>query len=126
MGEGLISQLVTTVTPTVNGPLKLTKEKKMNRNDTIEYNGKKIKIPFDIYCSRDNATEFETVMNPFSGVTVTLPKFAAAVYDVIKGAEVIMDQQPFTPMAQDSRKAFEKGITFFQKYFTNEYYSLLD
>jgi len=29
-------------------------------------------------------------------------------------------------MAQDSRKAFEKGITFFQKYFTNEYYSLLD
>jgi hypothetical protein len=98
----------------------------MNRNETIEYNNKKIKIPFDIYCSRDNATEFETVTNPFSGVTVTLPKFAAAVYDVIKGAEVIMDQQPFTPMAQDSRKAFEKGITFFQKYFTNEYYSLLD
>ena len=98
----------------------------MNRNDTIEYNGKKIKIPFDIYCSREGATEFETVTNPFSGVTVTLPKFAAAVYDVIKGAEVIMDQQPFTPMAQDSRKAFEKGMNFFQKYFTNEYYSLLD
>jgi hypothetical protein len=48
----------------------------MNRNETIEYNNKKIKIPFDIYCSRDNATEFETVTNPFSGVTVTLPKFA--------------------------------------------------
>jgi len=98
----------------------------MNKNDTIEYNGKKIKIPFDIYCSRDKAAKFETVTNPFSGVTVTLPKFAVAVYDVIKGAEVIMDQQPYTPMAQDCRKAFEKGITFFQKYFTNEYYSLLD
>ena len=43
----------------------------MNRNDTIEYNGKKIKIPFDIYCSRVNAAEFETVTNPFSGETVT-------------------------------------------------------
>jgi hypothetical protein len=98
----------------------------MNRNETIEYNNKKIKIPFDIYCSRDNATEFETVTNPFSGVTVTLPKFAAAVYDVIKGAEVIMDQQPHSPIAQDSVRAFEKGINFFQKYFTDEYYSLLD
>ena len=98
----------------------------MNKNEVIEYNGKKIKIPFDIYCSRENATEFETVMNPFSGATVTLPKFAAAVYDVIKGSELIIDQQPFTPMAQDAGKSFNKGIAFFQKYFTNEYYSLLD
>ena len=98
----------------------------MNRNETIEYNGKKIKIPFDIYCSREGATEFETVTNPFTGDTVTLPKFAVAVYDVIKGAEVIMDQQPYSPMAQDSVRAFEKGMNFFQKYFTNEYYSLLD
>ena len=98
----------------------------MNRNDTIEYNGKKIKIPFDIYCSREGATEFETVTNPFSGVTVTLPKFAVAVYDVIKGSEVIMGQHQFTPMAQDAQRSFNKGRTFFQKYFTNEYYSLLD
>jgi len=98
----------------------------MNKNEVIEYNGKKIKIPFDIYCSRDNATEFETVTNPFSKATVTLPKFAAAVYDVIKGSELIIDQQPYTPMAQDAGKSFNKGIAFFQKYFTNEYYSLLD
>ena len=98
----------------------------MNRNDTIEYNGKKIKIPFDIYCSRDNATEFETVNNPFSGATVTLPKFAVAVYDVIKGSEVIIAQKPFTSMAQDAEKSFNKGMAFFQKYFTDEYYSLLD
>ena len=57
----------------------------------------------------------ETVTNPYSGQSCQLPRYAVAVYDVIKGAEMLEDG-----------KTMQKGITWFQKYFTDQYYVLLD
>jgi hypothetical protein len=37
------------------------------------------------------------------------------VYDTIKGAELLEDG-----------KTMQKGLTWFQKYFTDQYYTLLD
>ena len=54
---------------------------------TIEYKGRKIKLPFkDANYTLDGDKEVE-VANRFGGETVKLPSFAVAVYDVIIGAE---------------------------------------
>jgi len=57
----------------------------------------------------------ETITNPYSGESCQLPRYAVAVYDTIKGAELLEDG-----------KTMQKGITWFQKYFTDQYYVLLD
>ena len=57
----------------------------------------------------------EKVTNPYSGESCELPRYAVAVYDVIKGAELLEDG-----------KTMQKGIAWFQKYFTDQYYTLLD
>ena len=57
----------------------------------------------------------EEVKNPYSGESCELPRYAIAVYDVIKGAELIEDY-----------KTMRKGLDWFQKNFTNQYYVLLD
>ena len=44
------------------------KEQKMKKNKVITFEGKKIKIPFDIYVDPAKAFELETVSNPFSGM----------------------------------------------------------
>jgi hypothetical protein len=74
------------------------------------------KLPFKIMLS-DPASKFamETVTNPYSGESCQLPRYAVAVYDVIKGAEVLEDGA-----------TMRKGIEWFQKYFTPQYYTLLD
>ena len=93
----------------------------MKKNEVIEFKGKKIKIPFDIYVEPGKALELETVANPFSGLKAIIPKFAVAVYDVIKGSEEL-----YNAGILDAAKPMNKGREFFQKYFTNEYYTLLD
>ena len=74
------------------------------------------KLPFKIMLS-DPASKFamETVTNPYSGESCQLPRYAVAVYDVIKGAELLEDS-----------KTMRKGIDWMQKYFTPQYYTLLD
>ena len=74
------------------------------------------KLPLKIMLS-DPASKFamETVTNPFSGESCQLPRYAVAVYDVIKGAELLEDGA-----------TMQKGLTWFQKYFTDQYYTLLD
>ena len=71
----------------------------------VRYNGKIYVIPkpFNQCDFSDEPTEMETVTNPFSGQSIAMPKFAVAVYDVM-----------------------QQGLTWFQKYFTDEYYVLLD
>jgi hypothetical protein len=59
--------------------------------------------------------QLETVTNPYSGQSCQLPRYAVAVYDTIKGAELLEDG-----------KTMQKGLTWFQKYFTDQYYVLLD
>jgi hypothetical protein len=56
---------------------------------TFKYKGKEIKSPFDqdimVYENE------ETIQNRFGGDSVTVPGFAAAVYDVIMGSEMVQD-----------------------------------
>ena len=56
-----------------------------------------------------------TRTNPFSNVTVTLPRYAGMVYDKIKAAEVNEDYD-----------TMQKGLDWFSRNFTDEYYKLLD
>ena len=55
------------------------------------------------------------VANPFSGQKVMLEPIAVAVYDCIKGAEMLEDFD-----------IVEKGIEWFQKHYPKEYMALLD
>ena len=75
-----------------------------------------MKLPFKIMLS-DPASKhaMKEVKNPYSGESCELPRYAIAVYDVIKGAELIEDY-----------KTMRKGLDWFQKNFTNQYYVLLD
>ena len=83
---------------------------------TIKYNDKEIKM--GIFSELDlgaDPLKMEEVKNPYSQQSCTLPLFAVAVYDMIKGAEVTKDYG-----------LVRKGIDWFQKYFTDQYYVLLD
>jgi hypothetical protein len=77
----------------------------------IRWQGKEYRIPFSILNLELNIS----VMNPYSKETATLPWFAVAVYQMIKDAEI---KENYTLM--------QGGLSWFQKYFTNEYYTLLD
>jgi hypothetical protein len=60
-------------------------------------------------------TEFETITNPYSKESVKLPPEAVAVYDTIKGAEMLGNDD-----------TVRKGLAWFQKYYPDEYFVLLD
>ena len=78
--------------------------------------GKNMKLPFKIMLSDPKSKHaLETVTNPYSGQSCQLPRYAVAVYDTIKGAEVTGDVD-----------LMRKGLTWFQKHFTDQYYVLLD
>ena len=73
-------------------------------------------LPFKIMIT-DPASKhaMEEVKNPYSGESCQLPRYAVAVYERIKDAEF-----------KEDFKTMRKGITWFQKYFTDQYYVLLD
>ncbi len=87
----------------------------------INYNNKDITIPkpFDQCFFGANPLKEMTIHNRFNDEAyqqyAKLPAFAVAIYDTIIGAERTED---YTLM--------QKGITWFQKNFTDEYYVLLD
>jgi len=85
----------------------------------ITYNNKTYVIPkpFNECYFGSNPTKEMTIFNRFSNnqESAKLPAFAVAIYDTIIGAEQTED---YTLM--------QKGLTWFQKNFTNEYYTLLD
>ena len=85
--------------------------------NTIKYNDKTYTIPKpfnECYFVKESTKEM-TLTNRFSGQTATVPAFAVAIYDTIIGAERIQD---YTLM--------QKGLTWFQKNFIKQYYTLLD
>ena len=88
---------------------------------TIKYNNKEYKIPapFDQCFFGSEPTKEMTIHNRFSDENYTqsakLPAFAVAIYDTIIGAEQTEDYD-----------TMQKGLTWFQKNFTDEYYTLLD
>ena len=69
------------------------------------------KLPFDC----EVLEQPEEIKNPFTGEKVMLPPDAVAVYDTIKGAELI-----------GNYSHLRKGIAWFQKYYPKEYMILLD
>ena len=88
----------------------------------INYNNKTYKIPapFDQCFFGAEPTKVMTIGNRFNdesgaGQFAKLPAFAVAIYDTIIGCE-----------ATDDNDTMQKGLTWFQKYFTDEYYTLLD
>ena len=88
------------------------------KTNTIKWNNKKYKMPFDADYSRQKADSFKEeviVTNRFSNEPAMLPWFAVAVYDVIMGSEQAEDYE-----------TMRKGITWFQKYFTEPSFTLLD
>lgn len=60
-------------------------------------------------------SEKEIVGNPFSGEIAMLEPDAVAVYDVVKGAELVEDYA-----------RVREGLDWFRKYFPQEYMVLLD
>ena len=68
--------------------------------------------PFAVEIIDTKPTEVE---NPFSGAKATLMPTAVAVYDCIKGAEMM-----------DNFDIVRKGIAWFQKHYPKEYFVLLD
>ena len=91
------------------------------RTMKINYNNKDYTIPkpFNQCFMGSEPTKVMTIHNRFNDEnhqqSCKLPAFAVAIYDTIIGAEQTED---YTLM--------QKGITWFQKNFTNEYYTLLD
>ena len=87
----------------------------------INYNNKDITIPkpFDQCFFGSDPTKEMTVHNRFNDEhhqqSATLPAFAVAIYDTIIGSERVEDYD-----------TMQKGLTWFQKNFTNAYMNLLD
>ena len=85
--------------------------------NTITYNDKTYKIPKpfnECYFGKEPTKEI-TLSNRFSGETATVPAFAVAIYDTIIGAEQTQNYD-----------LMQKGLTWFQKNFIKQYYTLLD
>ena len=91
------------------------------RTIAITYQGKEYKIPkpFDQCFFGSNPQKEMTIHNRFNDEhhqqSAKLPAFAVAIYDTIIGAEQTEDY-----------KLMQQGLTWFQKNFVNEYYTLLD
>ena len=60
-------------------------------------------------------TQPETITNPYSGESVKLSPEAVAVYDTIKGAEMLGNYD-----------TVGKGLDWFRQYYPDEYMKLLD
>ena len=87
----------------------------------INYNNKDITIPkpFDQCFFGSNPLKEMTIHNRFNDEhhqqSARLPAFAVAIYDTIIGSEMSEDY-----------KTMQKGLTWFQKNFTQAYMNLLD
>ena len=97
---------------------------------TINYNNKKMKLPFEI---KTHSAAMVKRTNPLSGQSTTLPGFAAAVYDYTMYKNLEMEQldkatkqQPGFSNNQDGWQVVRNGINFFRQYFAKEYMVLLD
>ena len=98
----------------------MTKET-ININGSIKYKGKLINIPppFNQCYFGAEPTKEITIGNRFNDEHyqqyAKLPAFAVAIYDTIIGSEMSEDYD-----------TMQKGLTWFQKNFTDAYFKLLD
>ena len=77
--------------------------------------GKQVEVPFEDADYRLDGEADVTIQNPFSGQKATVPGYAAAVYDVIMGAQVT-----------NNYDLVEKGCDWFSRNFPKQYMVLLD
>jgi len=80
----------------------------------ITYNNKQYKLPFAVELPEDPTAEVE-IKNRFSGQSTTMPEFAASVYDVIIGSEMLQDYE-----------TVRQGLDWFKKHFAKQYMVVLD
>jgi hypothetical protein len=71
-----------------------------------------VKLP---YKNMFVGTESELISNPFSGESILLKPEAVAVYDTLRGCEMLGDY-----------KGLRKGLDWFRQHFPAEYMILLD
>ena len=83
----------------------------------ITYNDKTYKIPkpFNECFFGKEPTKEHTITNPYSNQSTTIPAFALAIYDTIKGAEQTQNYD-----------LMQKGLNWYRKYFAKQYMTLLD
>ena len=81
----------------------------------IIYKGKKVKVPFEGGNYLLDGEKDVELTNPFSGEKATVPSYAAAVYDVIIGAE-----------ATNKYDLVQQGCDWFSRNFPKQYMTLLD
>ncbi len=81
----------------------------------IIYKGKKVKVPFEDANYTLDGEKDVVLKNRFGGEECTVPGYAAAVYDVIIGAEITKRYD-----------LVEKGCDWFSRNFPKQYMVLLD
>jgi hypothetical protein len=81
----------------------------------VKWEGKDYALPFYGMDLETDRNKMITIQNRFGGNSVTIPWFAAAVYDVIMGSEKLGEWD-------DHRK----GIDWFAEHFPKAYMVLLD
>ena len=100
-------------------PAELKKEKSSGPGlrivEHVKWNGKDYAMPFygmDLETDRDKMIE---IQNRFGGDSISVPWFAAAVYDVIMGSERLKEWDDHA-----------KGMDWFAEHFPDAYMTLLD
>ena len=94
----------------------------------IKYKNKTIKLPFADADYGPDPLEEVTIKNRFTGQGTEMPTFAAAVYDVIIGAEMIASQED-KHLGDGGSKQWDnvrKGLDWFKQYFAEQYMVVLD
>ena len=81
----------------------------------IIYKGKKVKVPFEDANYTLDGDKDVVLKNRFGGEKCTVPGYAAAVYDVIIGAQ-----------ATNRHDLVEQGCDWFSRNFPKQYMVLLD
>jgi len=77
--------------------------------------GEQVEVPFEDADYRLDGDKDVEIQNPFSGEKATVPGYAAAVYDVIIGAESLQQYE-----------TVQKGCDWFSRNFPKQYMVLLD
>ena len=101
----------------------------MKGNMKIEYNNKNIALPFNFGGeSKSTSTEMVTRQNPFSGQSIELPAFAAAVYDYTISSNLKAETEDEGQHWGYSQHwdTVRKGLDWFRRHFAKEYMVLLD
>jgi len=96
----------------------------------IKYNNKNIALPFKFEGeNKSHSTEMVTRRNPFSGQSIELPAFAAAVYDYTISSNLRAEREDAAHNEWGYSQHWatvRRGIDWFRRHFAKEYMVLLD